>query len=393
MAQSTVPLGAERGRRAGDHGIDGDKFRQIWVDMWSDPLWYAAAYEFSTMDILRAEDFLVDSVAQQAATTVLGTQPPFRSVMEEQLVPADVTDAVEHLRLALLLQHPLDDVRTVYEPTRVYESERDAELRAAVRHTVALGVSAPQETERRRARIVEWSGMLRSLSDGLFERHAPAHIRLCPLPRTHPALVAALVVGTESRDLGLPVRMILGCPPAGDLPPINAWDRGWVPRPLGLDLDDLPHQTWNEDLARDAERRFRALSPTGLADHKAMWDKSIEERNDGYCEGPFDFEYMNTLFGPGRWRATRRFPIWQKGKLRVRLPSRPERSHGTRTAPTVRPAHRGVPHEPVARRAPPGPMKGGRPLSPPSGRRSEGPMGAGRGPARKVGTKSLQPPR
>ena len=48
-----------------------------------------------------------------------------------------------------------------------------------------------------------------------------------------------------------------------------------------------------------------------------MWKKSIAERDAGYCEGPFSYEQMDAMFGPGRWRASRRFAVWQKGRLRV----------------------------------------------------------------------------
>lgn len=34
-------------------------------------------------------------------------------------------------------------------------------------------------------------------------------------------------------------------------------------------------------------------------------------------EGPFSLDEMDERFGRGFWRASRRFAIWQKGKLRA----------------------------------------------------------------------------
>jgi hypothetical protein len=89
-----------------------------------------------------------------------------------------------------------------------------------------------------------------------------------------------------------------------------------VPRPLGLDFDDLPHKQWNAWLAQDAEKRFAALRGDGREDHEKAWNKSMQERDEGVCEGPYTIEELDSMFGD-RWRGSRRFPVWQKGALRV----------------------------------------------------------------------------
>jgi len=77
------------------------------------------------------------------------------------------------------------------------------------------------------------------------------------------AYFAAVREALELEDVGLPVRLALGAIVAGDLPAVHVWEsakEAFVPRPLGLDYDDLPHAQWNAWLAEDLERRAQSQS-------------------------------------------------------------------------------------------------------------------------------------
>jgi len=43
----------------------------------------------------------------------------------------------------------------------------------------------------------------------------------------------------------------------------------------------------------------------------------MKERDKGLIQGPFSSIDIDARFGPGMWRAIRRFGVWQKGKCRA----------------------------------------------------------------------------
>ena len=184
--------------------------------MHDDAVWRACVHDMISMDELLPEDWTKVATAVPNASATVGTQERFRSVLADQIVPASVTDIVEHITSAMQLRHPLDEISPTYSEDRRYERRRDAELRSAVRRTVASGLSAPLHIEQRSARIEEWAGLLAGLSAIAFDKLAPPHIKACPLPRTNPAFAAALVCAMDDRDKDLPLRMIMGAQPAGD---------------------------------------------------------------------------------------------------------------------------------------------------------------------------------
>jgi hypothetical protein len=63
----------------------------------------------------------------------------------------------------------------------------------------------------------------------------------------------------------------------------------------------------------------RGLPPgdPGVEDAAAVWVATIKERDRGLVFGPFPASEMDARFGPGQWRAIRRFGVWQKGKCRA----------------------------------------------------------------------------
>ena len=48
-----------------------------------------------------------------------------------------------------------------------------------------------------------------------------------------------------------------------------------------------------------------------------VWNKTIEELDKGFCDGPFSAADLDTRYGMHRWRAARRFGISQNGAIRV----------------------------------------------------------------------------
>lgn len=270
------------------------------------------------MDILKSCDWAPEE--RTGAMSKVATQPKASSALANQLVPATIADVSAHVRLALEAEHPASTRR--YQSAdkgtdKHYGKLLDAELNATARVAAEFGVNANAAVSGREETRAGLSGRLRRLSALARQIFAPPHIRETPLPHTHNAFVAACIeaLGLEDRDL--PVRMLLGCPVAGDLPPTRAWDRGYVPRPLGLDYDDLPHAQWNRWLARDAERRYSRASAADKRDYDAVWNKCLDEREKDLCEGPFELDDVDEAFGCEFWRAARRFPVWQKGSLRA----------------------------------------------------------------------------
>ena len=254
---------APEARKAADHGIDYASRRAVWGALYNDAEWLAALAELRGMDILQATDWPRNTAQAGAELLAAGSQPRVSDARANQLVSAEVEDVLEHMRASLDITHPFDGMGFGYKPGHFYERLRDAELRATTRHSVGLGHQGPLDVRRRIARFVSISSRLVPLSTRLRERFSPAHIRATPMPHSHPALAAVIVEALGLGDTDAPLRMLLGAPVAGDLPPTRTWDPDFVPRPLGLDFDDLPHDQWNTWLAQDAEQRFSALEARG----------------------------------------------------------------------------------------------------------------------------------
>jgi hypothetical protein len=164
--------------------------------------------------------------------------------------------------------------------------------------------------------ITRISDSLLALSRQIREELSPQHVRCTPFEHAHIALFAAVREALDLPDRDLPVRMALGCPVAGDLPACKAWDAASVPRPLGLDFDDLPHTQWNAWLAQSVAER--AESESGAASATAVWARTIEELDKGLCDGPWEASDLDAMYGVGCWRAMRRFGVEQEGAaLRV----------------------------------------------------------------------------
>ena len=159
----------------------------------------------------------------------------------------------------------------------------------------------------------------------------------------HVTYFAAVREALELDDVDLPVRLALGAIVAGDLPAVHAWEgaeEALVPRPLGLDYDDLPHAQWNTWLAEDLERR--AQSQSGAEAAAALWARTQEELNLGRCDGPFTVEDLNAMYGENSWRGMRCFGVEQNDTLRcARATTRPKACTTTRPTSATSCAARG----------------------------------------------------
>ena len=83
---------------------------------------------------------------------------------------------------------------------------------------------------------------------------------------------------------------------------------------------DVPASTSPQTLLDTADDWIQAVlrrPPPRPEDSEAIWRKTVEERDLGLMEGPFDRDHFDRKF-QGRWRPIVRFCIYQAdGKLRV----------------------------------------------------------------------------
>ena len=284
--------------------------------LYSDPAYAAAVAELRAMDGLCDADWPeVDEDGVGFGRAQFMQQDGGGALLDGQLLSSDIEDMKKHVRRAQRLQHPSCSRGDGYAESRVYERRRDAEVESAVRRTVELGAGARRELGKRRIALSRISDSLLRLSGRIREQLSPQHIRCTPFDHAHIAFFAAIREALDLPDRDLAVRLALGSPVAGDLPASAAWDDAFVPRPLGLDFDDLPHEQWNAWLAADVAAR--AVTPSGLESATAVWAKTVAELDKGLCDGPWEASDLDAMYGLGCWRAMRRFGVEQNGDVRV----------------------------------------------------------------------------
>ena len=253
------------GRKAADHGVNETTRDAVWQALKADPTFQLVCEQLGILDDVQPHDW-----PQQAEEDIgFGNSQIMRqdgkaALFTHQLIPDTVEDMEEHMRLAADLVHPSNLRQQSYGLGRRYELERDAELNAAARRTVSEGHMAPAMIKARGEFIASAGARLTPLNERLRARFSPPHVLRAPFKPANAALAAALVIATKSRDHDAPVRMLVGTPVAGDLPPTNVWDVQPVSRPLGLHYDDLRHALWNEWLIADVRARATEL---GLKQH------------------------------------------------------------------------------------------------------------------------------
>jgi hypothetical protein len=310
-----VPFGAPADRAERLRARRDVTRRAVWAILRSDADFVHCVELGRAMDILTKEDWLQAASDSGFGAAQLGAQAKAQPPSSRQVVSAEVEDVTEHIKQALRATHPAAAVGAWYDTTSEYEARREAELEAAARFsaTAARGYAAQAET---RVQIVERvAAVLRPLSARLREKFAPRHILACPCSHAHCAFMAWIVESLGLPDEDLPVRVLLGSPVAGDLPPTRAWDTRYQPRSLGIDFHDLPHAQWNKWLAEDVARR--AATADGAAEAAKVWAKTVAELDKGMSSGPYTDADMDAMYGVGGWRSGRRFAIDQNGSVRV----------------------------------------------------------------------------
>ena len=285
----------------------------------ADPVFRAAVADFKRMDIMQAADR-----AQSSGDTpgvggqVLREQDVAEAVTANRLVPRDEEDMARHIRAAQKAQHPAQESSLLCDPTSAYWPRVAAELEATVRHGIEHRHDAVTEFEERAKRIRRHAEALEPLSRQIRQRFSPQHILCTPFEHAHCALFAAIVEAIpDLKDSSIAQRLALGAPVAGDLPPTHAWDEGEVPRKLGLDFDDLPHDQWNEWLECDIAVRAAKAKVSGDTKTAAVWEKTIVELDKGLCDGPWSKQDLDAMFGVGCYRAMRRFGVEQNDDIRA----------------------------------------------------------------------------
>jgi len=287
----------------------------------ADPCCIAGLYQLRRLDFTGAvrdppaEDVkLPQAMASQSAADV---------VLASVYVPANVQDVEEHLQQSEGCVHPFSkEAETGSAPPS---------LRAAVTRLSQWGVEAANGQRERRLRSLRAiSDSLRPLSLRLYAEFAPQHIVDADGPRIHAAWLACIaeVFGLDDRILEDTVLCLY---PVGEVPPSGAFQpieptAGRAPpsaeRFKGIPFDSLDHAAWNAELAASVSARWQAATAPGRRDEaaeegmRAIWKATLAERDKGLMAGPFCAADLDAAYGHGAWRASRRFPIYQKEKCR-----------------------------------------------------------------------------
>lgn len=281
----------------------------------NDPVYLAAVQRLAALDVLSDEHWPDPCACTGFGTDTLGRQDGKRgALLSNQLISAEIEEIEAHIERARQLQHPACAEHTSYKADSQHATRTCAELRAAVSFSADNRAVWESVLSNRLRILEEVSASLEPLTERLRSELSPPHIKCTPFEHAHIALMAAMTRAVESQDIDLPVRLTLGALVSGDLPPTRAWDAGFTARSLGIGFDDLRHNKWNEWLARDIERRAKRSSDE---DNRALWERTIEELDKGLCDGPWEAEDLDAMYGVEYWRAIRRFGVWQNGKLRA----------------------------------------------------------------------------
>ena len=311
-----MPKGAAF-RRAADHGITPENRTTMWNMCHADEAFQKAVEDLQRMDGLLESDNVQQDQRAGFSMRLMGVQDGGSALLTDQLIPANVNDVGDHIDAARRLHHPASSVfqGSEYLAGHDYEVRRDAEINSAVRRNVERGDSGPQVVLADVAEVERIERSLRPLARRLREALSPPHIRCTPFGHANAAFSAAGIAALNDEDADLPLRQLMGAPVAGDLPPTNSWDRQTRSRTTAVDFDDLPHAQWNAYLHRSVAQQ--AATPQGRVMAEAVWAKSISELDKGLCDGPFEFEDVNAMYGPEGFRAARRFGVIQNGEIRV----------------------------------------------------------------------------
>jgi len=121
-----------------------------------------------------------------------------------------------------------------------------------------------------------------------------------------------MLIAGGSPDVELAVDMACGMPCVGDIPPSGLWESK-IGR-AELDIESLDHARWHTGLFRAIEAE--AVAGATAKEIAAVAEATRDEVRKGLMHGPFTKAQLDAAYGPGKWRAMRRFAVEQKGKIR-----------------------------------------------------------------------------
>ena len=97
--------------------------------------------------------------------------------------------------------------------------------------------------------------------------------------------------------------------------------------------DELDHDAWNQWLVQSIERRALASEGSGLQTERdivSVYESTRKEIQKGLMQEFMSLDQVQEKFGVGKWRAIRRFGVWQKNKCRA-CDNAAESSHNAAT--------------------------------------------------------------
>jgi hypothetical protein len=238
-------------------------------------------------------------------TRRLGSQtavfPSHRAI--PALVPATVVEPPEHIRYAAGVDHPAaehgqdlpeDVLVTVSEITRQH-----------------AGGYEPAAPRKHAVKALQRAVKLLEPVNAKLDAVLPAHV-LGMVQRPNVALLCVLERVVRSPDSELAADMAVGMPVVGDIPPSGWWE---VDVKLAAeDITMMDHAEWHDSIERQA--RSEAARPEKSGDLAAVWDRTMDEVEEGLMHGPFSRAQIDAAYGAGQWRAMRRFGVLQNGKVR-----------------------------------------------------------------------------
>ena len=149
------------------------------------------------------------------------------------------------------------------------------------------------------------------MSRQIFDAVVPEHLRWPVVrpeddgvprrPMIHYALVYACSLAFEFSDCELAFDLALGDTAVGHLPCTGNWKL--CPQPSTLLWTRDYRASYNGWLRSDIESR-------AFREHDDLvWQKTLEERHLGFCDGPFTFDELEKKFGSAGWCGMRRFAV------------------------------------------------------------------------------------
>ena len=240
--------------------------------------------------------------------------PSYRAV--EQEVPDSVRSVAEHLARAADSTHPAQVEGRSIHP----------DAAAAVEWIVGLGSTAAIARARnaRMAAIRRAKVTLRPVRNELRQLQ-PDYIRRMPSPVDSPLLVALCVATGAPDGIELGVGFVMGFDAIGVIPASGWWPpepepdmvaaRAKTGRPA-CTIEHLDHEGWHLRMEATLKAEWRDPDTATRANVRSVYEKTMLERENGMCHGPFTRAKLESAYGT-QFRAMRRFGIEQHGSIRA----------------------------------------------------------------------------